>query len=255
MDSVAPAATITWHAGDSDNSISHLMESQVQANGLISTHSSVHFLSSLYSGQNLTCMVEHPTLEVPEKKTIHIPVRSTLFLSLKCFFLWHKQTYTAVQPLPVTIRLVSDAPLLSVSVERQQDSPLWLAVCDCRGEGVKANLAWVLPENAKSQTSLYSEYEGNALQTRLTYEFPLPLHEGQDLTCVYEFEHGLTERRTVNIPRYCKCNRNKKKNMKINAWNLQTTRFTQLTFLQISPLWESWITQRLCKATMVANPS
>ncbi|XP_042271047.1 uncharacterized protein si:ch211-149e23.4 isoform X1 [Thunnus maccoyii] len=171
VDSVAPAATITWHVGNSDsnNSISHLTETQVQADGLVSAHSSVHFLSSLYSGQNLTCMVEHPSLEAPEKNTIHIPV--------------HR------------------ARLLSVSVVRQQDSPLWLAVCACSGEGVGANLNWVL-ENAKGQTSLHSEYEGRALKVRLTYQFPLALHEGQDLTCVYQFEHGLTKRKTIHIPRY-----------------------------------------------------
>ncbi|KAM7412838.1 hypothetical protein PAMA_020292 [Pampus argenteus] len=174
VDSVAPAATITWQVGnsdsDSDNSISHLPETQVHADGLVSARSSVQFLSSLYSGQNLTCMMEHLSLEAPEKKTIHIPV--------------HK------------------APLLSVSVVKQQDSPLWLAVCDYRGEGVGANLAWVLPENVKGQTSLHSENEGHALKARLTYQFPLALHEGQDLTCVYQLEHGLTEKRTVHIPRY-----------------------------------------------------
>ncbi|KAM7399087.1 hypothetical protein PAMP_018379 [Pampus punctatissimus] len=172
VDSVAPAATITWHVGnsDGDNSISHLTETQVHADGLVSARSSVQFMSSLYSGQNLTCTMEHRSLEAPEKKTIHIPV--------------HK------------------APLLSVSVVKQQDSSLWLAVCDYRGEGVGANLAWVLPENVKGQTSLHSENEGHALKARLTYQFPLALHEGQDLTCVYQLEHGLTERRTVHIPRY-----------------------------------------------------
>lgn len=169
VDSVAPAAAITWHVGNSDNSISYLSESEVQADGLVSARSSVHFLSSLYSGQNLSCMVEHPSLEAPERRTIHI--------------------------------LVHKACLLSVSVQRQQDSPLWLAVCDCRGEGVGTNLAWVLPENAKSQTSLQSEHEGQVLKARLTYQFPLALHEGQDLTCVYHFDHG-TEKRTVHIPRY-----------------------------------------------------
>ncbi|XP_070826921.1 uncharacterized protein [Chaetodon trifascialis] len=170
VDSVAPAAAITWHVGNSDSSISYLSETEVQAGGLVSARSSVHFLSSLYSGQNLTCMVEHLSLEAPEKRTIHI--------------LEHK------------------ARLLSVSVQRQQDSPLWLAVCDCRGEGVGTNLAWVLPENAQSQSSLQSEYEGQVLKARLTYQFPLALHEGQDLTCVYHFNQGTSEKRTIHIPRY-----------------------------------------------------
>ncbi|XP_029302477.1 uncharacterized protein LOC115017900 [Cottoperca gobio] len=170
VDSVAPAATITWHVGNSDNSISYLSETEVQADGLVSARSSAHFVSSLYSGQNLTCTVEHPSLEAPEKRTIHI--------------------------------LVQKAPLMSVSVVRQQDSPLWLAVCDCRGEDVETNLAWVLPENVKGQTSLHLKNEGRVRKARLTYLFPLALHEGQDLTCAYHFEHGATEKKTIHIPRY-----------------------------------------------------
>ncbi|TDH14643.1 hypothetical protein EPR50_G00022540 [Perca flavescens] len=173
VDSVAPAATITWHAGNGDSISSvhvSLSEMEVQADGLVSARSSAHFLSSLYSGQNVTCRVEHPSLEAPEKRTIHI--------------------------------LVHKAPVLSVSVVRQEDSHLWLAVCDCRGEGVGNNLAWVLPENAKGQTSLHSTYEGRVIKARLTYQFPLAYHEGQDLTCVYHLEHGATEKKTIHIPRY-----------------------------------------------------
>ncbi|XP_034722585.1 uncharacterized protein si:ch211-149e23.4 isoform X1 [Etheostoma cragini] len=174
VDSVAPAATITWHAGNGYNSISSvhvsLSEMEVQADGLIRARSSAHFLSSLYSGQNVTCRVEHPSLEAPEKRALQI--------------------------------LVHKAPVLSVSVARQEDSHLWLAVCDCRGEGVGTNLAWVLPENAKGQTSLHSTYEGRVIKARLTYQFPLAYHEGQDLTCVYHFENGATEKKTVHIPRY-----------------------------------------------------
>ncbi|TNN62976.1 hypothetical protein EYF80_026785 [Liparis tanakae] len=51
-----------------------------------------------------------------------------------------------------------EALLLSVSLVRQQESPLWLAACDCSGEGVGGDLVWVLPENANGQTSLHSEY-------------------------------------------------------------------------------------------------
>ncbi|KAK9521092.1 hypothetical protein VZT92_020929 [Zoarces viviparus] len=170
VDSVAPAATIRWHVGNVDNSISYLSQTDVRADGSVSARSSAHVLSSLYSGQNLTCTVEHPSLEAPEERTIQI--------------------------------LVHEAPLLSVSLVRQQDSPLWLAVCDCRGEGVGADLAWVLPENTKGQTSQHSEYEGRVTKARLTYQFPLALHEGQDLTCAYRFEHGATEKKTVHVPRY-----------------------------------------------------
>ncbi|XP_008279194.1 uncharacterized protein LOC103356720 [Stegastes partitus] len=169
-DSSAPAAAITWHVGNSDDNISHVTEAEVQADGSVSARSSVHFLSSLYAGQNLTCTVQHPSLEAPERRTIHLPV--------------HK------------------APLLSVSLVQQQDPSPWLAVCRCRGEGVGKNLAWILPENAKSQTSLHSEYEGHMLEARLTYQFPLARHEGQDLSCVYQFENGNTEKKTVHVPRY-----------------------------------------------------
>ncbi|XP_034405011.1 uncharacterized protein si:ch211-149e23.4 isoform X2 [Cyclopterus lumpus] len=170
VDSVAPAAIISWRVGNVDNSISYVSETEVQADGSVSARSSAHVLSSLYSGQNLTCTVEHPSLEVPEKRSIHV--------------------------------LVHKAPLLSVSLVRQQDSPLWLAVCDFTGEGVGADLAWVLPENAKGQTSLHSEYEGFVIKARLTYQFPLARHEGEDLTCVHLFEHGATEKKSIHVPRY-----------------------------------------------------
>ncbi|XP_065816341.1 uncharacterized protein si:ch211-149e23.4 isoform X2 [Labrus bergylta] len=169
VDSVATAASITWHVGATESSISPLSETLVHSDGSVSFRSSVHFMSSLYSGHNLTCMVEHPSLEAAEKRTIRI--------------------------------LVHKAPQLSVSVVRQQDSLLWLAVCDCRGEGDGANLAWLLPENAKEQTSLHSESEGRILKARLTYQFALAPHEGQNLTCVYQFKHGAAEK-TIHIPRY-----------------------------------------------------
>ncbi|XP_041655955.1 uncharacterized protein si:ch211-149e23.4 isoform X2 [Cheilinus undulatus] len=169
VESEATAASITWHVGDPDSSISPLPETKVHSDGFVSSRSSVHFLSSLYSGHNLTCTVEHPSLEASEKRTIHIPVPK--------------------------------APQLSVSVVRQQDSQLWLAVCGCRGEGIGTNLTWDLPENAKEQTSLHVESEGRVLKARLTYQFPLDLHEGQSLTCVYHLQHEATEK-TIHIPRY-----------------------------------------------------
>ncbi|KAM3615504.1 uncharacterized protein V6R79_003162 [Siganus canaliculatus] len=169
VNSAAPPATTTWHVGNSDY-ISDVLETLVAADGSVSVRSSVHVSSFLYSGQNVTCRVEHPSLEAPETRSVGIPV--------------HK------------------AHLLSVSVHRQQDSPFWLAVCDYTGESAGTNLAWVLPENAKSQTSLQSEHEGQTLRARLTYQFPLDLHEGQNLTCVYEFEHGGLEEKTIHIPRY-----------------------------------------------------
>lgn len=91
-ESVAPAATITWHVANSEKSISYLSETEVRADGSVSVRSSVQLLSSLYSGQNLTCSVEHPSLKAPEKRTIRVPVHSTFFFSKKHFSLWHTHT-------------------------------------------------------------------------------------------------------------------------------------------------------------------
>ncbi|XP_076002029.1 uncharacterized protein LOC142995031 [Genypterus blacodes] len=176
VDSVAPAATITWQLGiaDSDDPISQQAEagvtSEVQADGLVTSRSSVKFMSSLYAGQNLTCVVEHPSLETPEERTTYVPVPR--------------------------------APELSVSVVRQRDSPLWLAVCDLSGEGVVTDLKWVLPQHTRGQTSRLSESDGRVLKSRLTYRFPLSLHEGQNLTCVSCDGGEITQKKTIHIPRY-----------------------------------------------------
>lgn len=91
-----------------------------------------------------------------------------------------------------------------MSVHRQQESPLWLAVCECSEEGgVEAHLNWVLPENATSQTSLQSENKDGVPKARLTYRFPLARHEGHNLTCVHHSGHGRKETKTLHIPRYC----------------------------------------------------
>ncbi|XP_029026444.1 uncharacterized protein si:ch211-149e23.4 isoform X2 [Betta splendens] len=168
--SVAPAAALTWRVGGGDDIISGLTETDVRDESLVCVRSSVRFSSAAYAGRNVTCVVQHPSLEQPENRSIHIPV--------------HK------------------APELSVSVMRQQHSRLWLAVCECTAEDVRAHLAWVVPENVKGQTTLQSEFEGHATKARLTYQFPLESHEGQDLTCVYQLEHGATEERSVRIPKY-----------------------------------------------------
>nr|XP_040047238.1 uncharacterized protein si:ch211-149e23.4 [Gasterosteus aculeatus aculeatus] len=169
VESVAPAATVRWHVGNS-SSIGYLSATEVRPDGSVRARSSARVPSSSCCGQNVTCTVEHPSLEAPEKRTMHI--------------------------------LLNKAPLLAVSLVRQQESPLWLAVCDYSGGGVGPDLAWVLPENAKGQTSLHSEHEGCVIKARLTYQFPLALHEGQDLTCAYLLERGVTEKKTIHIPRY-----------------------------------------------------
>lgn len=95
---------------------------------------------------------------------------------------------------------------MSVSVQRQENSPLWTAVCDYKGPSTRVNLVWLLPGQTKSQTSMELEQQGPFLKARLTYQFRLVLHEGQNLTCVYQHEHGSTAK-TVNVPKYCELGR------------------------------------------------
>lgn len=101
---------------------------------------------------------------------------------------------------------------MSVSVQRQEDSTLWTAVCDYAGPSVSVNLLWLLPGRTKSQTSmeLEQEQEGHFLKARLTYQFDLALHEGQNLTCVFQYGHGSAER-TVHVPQNCELDKKKKK--------------------------------------------
>lgn len=206
MDSVAPAAAISWHVGNGNRNITHVSDVEELDDGLVSIRSSVHLLSSLHSGQDLTCVVEHPSLKAPEKRTTRIHEQSVFFPFIELFLcVTHANLTSSFYPLPVTPMLsFTEAHLLSVYVEKKPDSPLWLAVCDCTGASAGTNLAWVLPENARSQTSMQSEYEGHVLRARLTYQFNLALHEGQNLTCVYHYGHGIREERSIPIPRYCK---------------------------------------------------
>ncbi|KAM8854382.1 V-set and immunoglobulin domain-containing protein 10-like 2 isoform 3-T3 [Synchiropus picturatus] len=168
VDSVAPPATISWLVGG--ESISHVMQTEPRADGSVRTQSWVHFLSSLYSGQTVACVVEHPTLKAPESRVLHIPVGT--------------------------------APQLMVSLLHDQDSQQWVALCNCTGEAAGANLTWILPDNTKAQTSLLSQHEGRVLNAQLRYQFSLAMHEGHDLTCVCQFDSRLTEKKTVHVPRY-----------------------------------------------------
>lgn len=91
---------------------------------------------------------------------------------------------------------------MSVSVQRQKNSPLWTAVCDYTGPSISLDLVWLLPGQTESQISRELEQEGHFLKARLTYQFSLALHEGQNLTCVFQHERGSAER-TVHVPQYC----------------------------------------------------
>eukprot|EP00066_Takifugu_rubripes_P017607 XP_011606873.1 PREDICTED: uncharacterized protein LOC105417078 [Takifugu rubripes] len=168
VDSIAPAAVVFWRVGNSGRSISSQTEMELRADGWVRARSSVRFPSLLYSGQNLSCSVEHRSLRAPEKRTILVEHR---------------------------------ALLMSVSVGRLPNSPLWMAVCDYRGPSISLNLAWLLPGKTESQTSMELEQEGQFLKARLTYQFSLALQEGQNLTCVYRHDHGSTEK-TVHVPKY-----------------------------------------------------
>ncbi|KAL0973178.1 hypothetical protein UPYG_G00199960 [Umbra pygmaea] len=182
VDRVRPAANLSWSLGEWDsarhNSTSHLMEVQeqvqvqpgVNSNGSVTVLGLVRFPSVMLAGQNVTCVVDHLGLQRPERRRIQLPGL--------------------------------ESPVMGAFVVMQKGSPLWLAVCEYRGDGLRANLSWVLPEDATGQTSLVSAYEGMTVQTNLTYEFPLALHEGQDLTCLIQNQHGLNERRKVHVPRY-----------------------------------------------------
>lgn len=84
--SVASAAAVAWHTGNKNDIISYSTETELQAEGLVSTWSSVFFLTSLYAGQNFTCTVKHASLESPEERTIRIPLQSMSTFSSDDFF-------------------------------------------------------------------------------------------------------------------------------------------------------------------------
>lgn len=205
--SVAPAAVVTWHVGNSGRSISSQSQPELRAVGGVVARSTVRFPSSLYSGQNLSCLVEHRSLRAPERRTMLVE-HSMFLLSVGCT----PAGTAACHLLPS----IPGAHLMSVSVHRQKDSPFWTAVCDYRGPSTSINLVWLLPGGAESQTSMELKHEGQFLQARLAYQFSLALHEGQNLTCVYQYERGSTER-TVHVPKYRELDRNKSKYSKLRA--------------------------------------
>lgn len=75
VESVAPAATVRWHVGNS-SSIGYLSATEVRPDGSVRARSSARVPSSSCCGQNVTCTVEHPSLEAPEKRTMHILLNS-----------------------------------------------------------------------------------------------------------------------------------------------------------------------------------
>lgn len=79
--SLAPAAVVTWHVGSSGGSISSRSRLEPQADGWVSTRSSVRFPSSSFSGQNLSCTVEHRSLKAPERRAMLVERSRFLALS------------------------------------------------------------------------------------------------------------------------------------------------------------------------------
>lgn len=78
--SLAPAAVVTWHVGNSGRSISSQSRLEPQADGWVSTRSSVRFPSSSFSGQNLSCTVEHRSLKAPERRAMLVEHSRFFFL-------------------------------------------------------------------------------------------------------------------------------------------------------------------------------
>lgn len=80
---------------------------------------------------------------------------------------------------------------------------------------------------------MHSEYEGHVLRARLTYQFNLALHEGQNLTCVYHYGHGSREEKSIPIPRYCEFY-----NSHVNTCIIYLVHAKRrfMNFLQTSPL-------------------
>lgn len=203
VDSVASAAVVAWHTGNKNGNIRYSTETEFQANGLVSTWSSVFLLTSLYAGQNFTCTVKHASLESPEERTIRIPWQSMSTFSSDYFFpLTNKAPKLLLTSFLPPLFSFSEPPRLSASVVRQQDSLHWLAVCDCKGDCVGSNLAWALPKKATGETIRRTRHKGHI---KLAYEFPLVLHEGHNLTCVYQSDNGINQSTTIRIPKYCEC--------------------------------------------------
>lgn len=96
VDSIAPAAVVTWHVGNGGRSISSQTVMELRADGWVWARSSVRFPSSLYSGQNLSCSVEHRSLRAPEKRTIL--VEHSMFFTLS----GSRTNWHSFPSLPVT---------------------------------------------------------------------------------------------------------------------------------------------------------
>nr|XP_046150214.1 uncharacterized protein LOC123992763 isoform X4 [Oncorhynchus gorbuscha] len=163
-----PVANVSWVLPEGVSGPS--WSSLTSHNGTYSVSSVLVLPACSAQELNMECVIDHTVFVLPERRQITLPV--------------------------------CESPVMRVFVGRQRGSPLWLAVCEYRGDRLGAHLSWVLPDNATGHISFRSGYEGVRVLTNLTYEFSLALHEGQDLICLIQNHHGLKERRTVHVPKY-----------------------------------------------------
>ncbi|KAL4648536.1 hypothetical protein GN956_G6745 [Arapaima gigas] len=173
-ESAKPAPVIKWTVqGDHGfNNTCHLVNvtttNWTNGDESITVHSVARLPFFSFFRRVVTCVVTHQALEKEVMKDILIP---------------------AVEP-----------PAPVVSIRTQQGSSLWLAVCESTWHTDKFNLSWVLPENNTGRTAVCSRTEGGLILST-AYEFPLYLHEEQNLTCRIQNEH-ISAEKTVHIPRY-----------------------------------------------------
>ncbi|XP_018614344.2 uncharacterized protein LOC108938328 isoform X4 [Scleropages formosus] len=173
-ESAKPAPAIEWTIKNDHGSNNTIQLSEVTTtnwtseNGSITVHSVARLPSHSFYRRIVTCVVTHEALEKEIMKEICIP---------------------AVEP-----------PVPVVSIRNQQVSSWWLAVCEITWH-MEFNLSWVLPEKNTGRTQPCLRTDGVRYWANSTYEFPLDLHEGQNLTCRIQTEH-ISIDKTVHIPRY-----------------------------------------------------
>ncbi|KAI1893566.1 hypothetical protein AGOR_G00125040 [Albula goreensis] len=168
-------ASISWYVKDSKYGANEIPESLISNNanqsGSEMTHSLLRFPTRVYTGQVVVCSVDHPALEAPERREIQV-------------------TSAGRRP-----------SYMGVSVRWQRMSPLWLAICGYRGDAASVNVTWVLPDNSTGRTAFHSGHEEGHLWANSTYEFPLALYEGKNLTCLIQHDHSIEER-ILHVPSF-----------------------------------------------------
>ncbi|XP_066556025.1 uncharacterized protein LOC136746992 isoform X2 [Amia ocellicauda] len=83
----------------------------------------------------------------------------------------------------------------------QKDWSRRLAICEYNGSQ-EVNISWAVPGNNTGKITFSSELKNNTVIANSTYEFPIILHEGQNLTCVIQEGEQDPIERTLHIPKY-----------------------------------------------------